>query len=963
MSRENSDDELASSSVWVASQERTRSSQLQGGRAVLMSSGSLALRQGDWRRVAAATTDGTPVQAPAPLQSTPNIDDVHSPASSTYNPAGSPDRQSLLDSTSPLRPRILAPGSVADFTPNNFSGIPFPSATHLASTGRADKVASPDTPGEPSFRWGSPTKSNGGLSTPTSDEYDSPPANFGLHPGSTLHLWDNSLYVPRTARKLQGATKTSCVTSEAAVKLNLRGCGTELDCAASSVSGDGAPTFRAQLEPGNVPSAAPSPAPSGLTTPGSVHFEAWSPRQTILALSALVSSSVRDGGVSSIACSETAGGDERKAEGQSFPADGSKPARLSGHEVPASSGPSTAAPCAATGLHADVHVAEDCVALVAAYAASNFNRCCSDGGCQATASILPSTAAPASMDVGACQVEADDTRPDAGLDQTPRKTGKGSAVAGHRPSERKHVRRGLGFGQEPAKAQASGPARSLSSEQPRSDRGAVASSTLWAVASCVLLATLAILVAPAIYQPHGNPGFGAEPSDFVSTEQCTHAFTQATAWDGSYHRLGLSSARVPFCWARLPNCHLLDGLLLAQDDLFPGNAQLQRKHASTTVGAAVVRQAGTPTAEVHPTVQEVVSRGQPLATSSVALGDFEVSVSEHGPLADADAVSSLTNDEEAAAEPSSCETWKQSVVEEPIFAGSEPQPLPAEGAEQQKMVLASSMFAETVPEGGAFAAAASHDLSPNAGVAEPSIALEAPGPSFVAADARAGELSSTAADAEAPEPLFVAPEAGEPPSIGAACAEAVEPLFIVPTSEDQSLVSAPGSEQTPAAADVAALHEQPSPVATASVLLYTAKGLQEGTLVADALGGSPPLPVRADTATHPSRYPVLRLEYYNSASIWMVAVATAVSLLVFAVMRVQYFVKGFGVSTAAQPRQSQTAAVTTTLRILRLKKESAGNTEAAVQVVEPMNDYVDHQFIMVDGRLKYVEGCAPKDIL
>jgi hypothetical protein len=65
------------------------------------SSGSRMLRPGDWRRAAAAETGGEPVEAPRYAEYTPNIDDVHSPASVNFDYGAGPGP------SSPLLPRAL----------------------------------------------------------------------------------------------------------------------------------------------------------------------------------------------------------------------------------------------------------------------------------------------------------------------------------------------------------------------------------------------------------------------------------------------------------------------------------------------------------------------------------------------------------------------------------------------------------------------------------------------------------------------------------------------------------------------------------------------------------------------------------------------------------------------------------------------------------------------------------------
>lgn len=72
------------------------------------SSCSRALRPGDWRRAAAADTDGGPVQVPSCSiysENTPNIDDVHSPASANL------DGGATSGLASPLVPRALVSSS------------------------------------------------------------------------------------------------------------------------------------------------------------------------------------------------------------------------------------------------------------------------------------------------------------------------------------------------------------------------------------------------------------------------------------------------------------------------------------------------------------------------------------------------------------------------------------------------------------------------------------------------------------------------------------------------------------------------------------------------------------------------------------------------------------------------------------------------------------------------------------
>ncbi|GIL88173.1 hypothetical protein Vretimale_14089 [Volvox reticuliferus] len=170
------------------------------------STGSRALRTGDWRRVAAADTDGEPVQVPQCdryQDNTPNIDDVHSPASVNFDSGAEP----LM--ASPLVPRALAAGAGLSGYFNVDQELDSPSSGFSLSGGEAslwldspaaDQLQDP-TPSEVSpvqIRRPPPVDSE--LSTPGSDGYASPSVLFAIRPASLMRSSvQNPLYVERPA--------------------------------------------------------------------------------------------------------------------------------------------------------------------------------------------------------------------------------------------------------------------------------------------------------------------------------------------------------------------------------------------------------------------------------------------------------------------------------------------------------------------------------------------------------------------------------------------------------------------------------------------------------------------------------------------------------------------------------------------------------------------------------------------
>ncbi|GIL56211.1 hypothetical protein Vafri_11649 [Volvox africanus] len=170
------------------------------------STGSRALRTGDWRRVAAADTDGEPVQVPPCdryQDNTPNIDDVHSPASVNFDSSADP----LM--ASPLVPRALAAGSGLSGCLNVDEDLDSPSSGFSLSGGEAslwldspagDQLQDPMPSAVSPVQIRRPPPVDSELSTPGSDGYASPSVLFAIRPASLMRSSvQNPLFVERPA--------------------------------------------------------------------------------------------------------------------------------------------------------------------------------------------------------------------------------------------------------------------------------------------------------------------------------------------------------------------------------------------------------------------------------------------------------------------------------------------------------------------------------------------------------------------------------------------------------------------------------------------------------------------------------------------------------------------------------------------------------------------------------------------
>ncbi|GLI61652.1 hypothetical protein VaNZ11_004076 [Volvox africanus] len=170
------------------------------------STGSRALRTGDWRRVAAADTDGEPVQVPPCdryQDNTPNIDDVHSPASVNFDSSADP----LM--ASPLVPRALAAGSGLSGCLNVDEDLDSPSSGFSLSGGEAslwldspagDQLQDPRPSAVSPVQIRRPPPVDSELSTPGSDGYASPSVLFAIRPASLMRSSvQNPLFVERPA--------------------------------------------------------------------------------------------------------------------------------------------------------------------------------------------------------------------------------------------------------------------------------------------------------------------------------------------------------------------------------------------------------------------------------------------------------------------------------------------------------------------------------------------------------------------------------------------------------------------------------------------------------------------------------------------------------------------------------------------------------------------------------------------
>ncbi|KAG2430187.1 hypothetical protein HXX76_010286 [Chlamydomonas incerta] len=518
-------DELASSSFWVPSVQPSPAMQEQplSGKATgsTVSSGSRHLRPGDWRVAAAAETGGGPVQVPAAdfsftVDNTPNIDDVHSPASSIFTDgAASPALNSCNgtpNALSPLRPRVLATSSVLDGastragTPATQGGTP--AMGKDAARGAQSAQGSPASlgGGEVSFTWQSQsagddddveqpelpqplspqspaaalqrTGSLGELSTPGSGGYNSPMVNVAMEeeqqpPESIMRssVTHNPLFVDRP---------TPVPEKDAVVKaLSLTPCSNADGNVAAGATAPTPESRGAAAHPAQPPAEPPSPMlpPLDLETP----------RRSIRGLSAMFSNNT---GPTSSAVSGPNAATSNKQQ-QATPCSGLAPAHAAAAEATPCSAP------APRGSAADVKDAArpDTAAAAASVASS------------------PSASSPRSPR----QVDRDDTTGPRNLDQTPRKTGRGSSSkAKEAEVKQASSKRGLSLSTAPASQPAAGspaaqrgaPAPAVPHAKQQQQRRASPSSTLWNAASwsAMLLCVVLLALSSPFNAPQSSGG-------------------------------------------------------------------------------------------------------------------------------------------------------------------------------------------------------------------------------------------------------------------------------------------------------------------------------------------------------------------------------------------------------------------------------------------------------------------------
>eukprot|EP00198_Chlamydomonas_reinhardtii_P005996 XP_001695332.1 predicted protein [Chlamydomonas reinhardtii] len=444
-----------------------------------VSSGSRHLRPGDWRAAAAAETGGGPVQAPPAdfsfaVDITPNIDDVHSPASSIFTDgAASPALNSYNgtpNALSPLRPRVLATSSVLDAaatwagTPATQEGTP--AMGKEAARGAQTAQGSPASLGgdEVSFTWQSQSAADdedveqpelpqpmspqspsaalqrigslGELSTPGSGGYNSPVINVTMKeqqpPESIMRssVTHNPLFVDRPAPVMENDT--------VAKALSLTPCSNADDSGAARESrGD-------MVQPVQLPAEPPSPILPAL--------DLETPRRSIRGLSAMFGNTgATSAGVSGHNAATSNKQQATPCSGLSQPSWGAAPAHASAAEV---------TPCSAPALR-------DSVADVK--------------GASRPEAAAPGAPAATSPNAGSrrssLQVDVDDTTGPRNLDQTPRKTGRSSS------SKTKE-----------ADVQQAG-AQAPAAPQPKQQRRASSGSMLMSAASWLAILLCAVLMA------------------------------------------------------------------------------------------------------------------------------------------------------------------------------------------------------------------------------------------------------------------------------------------------------------------------------------------------------------------------------------------------------------------------------------------------------------------------------------
>ncbi|KAG2447787.1 hypothetical protein HYH02_007244 [Chlamydomonas schloesseri] len=503
-------DELASSSFWLPSvqaspalQEQPHSAKPTGS---TVSSGSRHLRPGDWRAAAAAETGGGPVQAPPAdfsfaVDNTPNIDDVHSPASSIFTDgAASPAINSCNgtpNALSPLRPRVLATSSVLDAaatrtgTPATQGGTP--AMAKEAACGGQTTQGSPASlsGGEVSFTWQSQSAGDdddveqpempqplspqspaaalqragslGELSTPGSCGYNSPLASAAVQeqqpPESIMRssVTHNPLFVDRPA---------PVPKSDAVVKaLSLTPC--------SNVDGNGAAAAPAPGSHGTV--AQPMPPSTEPPSPMLPPLDLETPRRSIKGLSAMFGTA---GPTNSAVSGPNAAASNRQ---QATPCSGAGQPGRAAAAAPAPAADAT--PCSWPAPRVSVADARD--ASRADAAASAASPVASPGTSSRRSSL---------------QVDLDDTTGPRNLDQTPRKTGRSSpAKTKDAQAKQASSQRRVSLSSAPSSQPvANSPAaqtgeRASAAVQPKQLQRASAGSTLWSAVSwsavllCVLL--------------------------------------------------------------------------------------------------------------------------------------------------------------------------------------------------------------------------------------------------------------------------------------------------------------------------------------------------------------------------------------------------------------------------------------------------------------------------------------------
>ncbi|KAG2492439.1 hypothetical protein HYH03_009382 [Edaphochlamys debaryana] len=431
-------------------------------------------------------------------------------------------------SLSPLRPRALAPGSV------NTAAKEAPVSPGARTCSDASLSM-----GEASFGWESPGpeqveggglelaspcrpanqgRSDDELSTPGSDGYNSPlhAVNFNLQPGSMLRSSvHNPLFVDRpTPSAGNDVVKTLVLSPVADSKQPPANTPHAGEAGWSSSSGSGAPgspsfgegptSVRRGDEATTPTSSAPTASGLAAVAPASappspvmMSFDLETPRRSIKGLSAMLSNVASGAEVSSVSLASRKSG---------APVNSAQPSRKQASQrAPASVPLALAAPtpCSASFVPR--------LNMEAVTAAAAADAACSAGGREvdgrmaaAQDSSRSEQRSPPAKARASLRVDTDDTSgPKRGLDQTPRKAGRGELDSGSARKAPKGTVKDVQPMPKPAAASPKGPSPASPGSVPSSPSGRQAPRTASSLVSwaALLLLAAAVLFGAMVSQP------------------------------------------------------------------------------------------------------------------------------------------------------------------------------------------------------------------------------------------------------------------------------------------------------------------------------------------------------------------------------------------------------------------------------------------------------------------------------